>query len=86
MDHVRRHAAVDALPEQLDLDDPEAGRLSEAQTALTNGVLHWGGTIATIFTALLLGRLGLRWVVMLLALGIAGCFTIATTGFASDAR
>ena len=33
--------------------------LSEVQTAFTNGALHWGGTIAAIFTVVLLGRLGL---------------------------
>lgn len=57
--------------------------LSEVQTAFTNGALHWGGTIAAIFTVFLLGRLGLYWVLSLLALGLAGVFTIATTGFAS---
>jgi MFS transporter, AAHS family, 4-hydroxybenzoate transporter len=57
--------------------------LSEVQTAFTNGALHWGGTIAAIFTVFLLGRLGLAWVFTLLALGLAGCFIIATTGFSS---
>lgn len=57
--------------------------LSEQQTAFTNGVLHWGGTIAAILTVFLLGRLGLYWALTLLLLGLAGCFTIATTGFAS---
>jgi AAHS family 4-hydroxybenzoate transporter-like MFS transporter len=60
----------------------EAG-LSERQTALTNGVLHWGGTIAAIATVFLLRRLGLAWALVLLLLGLAGCFTIATTGFSS---
>jgi len=60
----------------------EAG-LSERQTALTNGVLHWGGTIAAIATVFLLRRLGLVWGLILLLLGLAGCFTIATTGFSS---
>jgi MFS transporter, AAHS family, 4-hydroxybenzoate transporter len=59
--------------------------LSEVQTAFTNGALHWGGTIASIFTVLLLGRLGLVWVFTLLALGLVGVTTIATTGFASTA-
>jgi AAHS family 4-hydroxybenzoate transporter-like MFS transporter len=57
--------------------------LSEQQTAFTNGVLHWGGTIAAILTVVLLGRLGLYWALTLLLLGLAGCFTIATTGFSS---
>lgn len=60
----------------------EAG-LSEQQTALTNGILHWGGTIAAIATVFLLRRLGLAWGLVLLLLGLAGCFTIATTGFSS---
>jgi MFS transporter, AAHS family, 4-hydroxybenzoate transporter len=57
--------------------------LSETQTAFTNGVLHWGGTIASICTVVLLGKLGLYWALTLLVLGFAGCVTIATTGFAS---
>jgi len=57
--------------------------LSEVQSAFTNGALHWGGTIAAILTAVVLGRLGLYWVMLLLLLGLAGVFTIATTGFAS---
>jgi AAHS family 4-hydroxybenzoate transporter-like MFS transporter len=57
--------------------------LSEQQTAFTNGVLHWGGTIAAVVTVFALARLGLYWALTLLLLGLAGCFTIATTGFAS---
>jgi MFS transporter, AAHS family, 4-hydroxybenzoate transporter len=57
--------------------------LSDVQTAFTNGTLHWGGTIAAVATVLVLGRLGLAWVMTLLLLGLAGCLTIATTGFAS---
>lgn len=57
--------------------------LSEVQTAFTNGVLHWGGTVAAIFTVFLLGRLGLSWGLTLLLLGFVGCLIIATTGFAS---
>ena len=57
--------------------------LSERQTALTNGVLHWGGTVAAIVTVFVLRRLGLYLALILLLLGLAGCFTIATTGFAS---
>jgi AAHS family 4-hydroxybenzoate transporter-like MFS transporter len=60
----------------------EAG-LSEGQTALTNGMLHWGGTVAAIATVILLRRLGLYLAMILLLLGLAGCFTIATTGFSS---
>jgi AAHS family 4-hydroxybenzoate transporter-like MFS transporter len=57
--------------------------LSEVQTAFTNLALHWGGTIAAVATVLLLGRLGLYWVLALLLSGLVGVFTIATTGFAS---
>jgi AAHS family 4-hydroxybenzoate transporter-like MFS transporter len=46
-------------------------------------VFHWSGAIATIFTAMLLGRLGLLWVLMLLTSGVAALFTLATFGFAS---
>ncbi len=57
--------------------------LSEVQTAFTNLALHWGGTIAALFTAVFLGRLGLYWVLSLLVAGLVGVLTIATTGFAS---
>jgi MFS transporter, AAHS family, 4-hydroxybenzoate transporter len=57
--------------------------LSEVQTAFTNGVLHWGGTIAAVATVFLLGRLGLNWALILLVTGFTGCLIIATTGFAS---
>ncbi|HXC58675.1 MAG TPA: MFS transporter [Steroidobacteraceae bacterium] len=57
--------------------------LSDVQTAFTNGALHWGGTIAAIFTVFLLGRLGLAWALILLVLGFSGCLIIATNGFAS---
>jgi AAHS family 4-hydroxybenzoate transporter-like MFS transporter len=57
--------------------------LSEVQTAFTNLALHWGGTIAALATALLLGRMGLAWILALLVSGLVGVFTIATTGFAS---
>jgi AAHS family 4-hydroxybenzoate transporter-like MFS transporter len=53
------------------------------QTAFTNGVLHWGGTIAAVATVFVLGRLGLNWALLLLATGFAGCLMIATNGFAS---
>jgi MFS transporter, AAHS family, 4-hydroxybenzoate transporter len=59
------------------------GNLSAEQFSLTNSVFHWSGTIATIVTALVLGRLGLLWVLMLLTTGVASLFTIATFGFAS---
>lgn len=59
------------------------GNLSPEQFSLTNSVFHWSGTIAAICTALLLGRLGLRWVAILLAIGIASLTTIATMGFTS---
>lgn len=57
--------------------------LSEVQTAFTNGVLHWGGAVAAVITVFVLGRLGFKWALLLLALGFAGCLIIATTGFAS---
>jgi MFS transporter, AAHS family, 4-hydroxybenzoate transporter len=57
--------------------------LSEVQTALTNGALHWGGAIAGVCTVFLLGRLGLHWAMTLLVAGLIGCFIIATTGFSS---
>jgi MFS transporter, AAHS family, 4-hydroxybenzoate transporter len=57
--------------------------LSDVQTAFTNGALHWGGTIAAVATVFLLGRLGLYWALLLLALGFAGCLIIAMTGFAA---
>ncbi|MET0282776.1 MAG: MFS transporter [Steroidobacteraceae bacterium] len=57
--------------------------LSEVQTAFTNGVMHWGGTIAAICTVFVLGRLGLNWGLLLLVLGFTGCLIIATTGFAN---
>jgi AAHS family 4-hydroxybenzoate transporter-like MFS transporter len=57
--------------------------LSEVLTAFTNATLHWGGTAAAITTVFMLGRLGLNWALILLALGFSGCLIIATTGFAS---
>lgn len=59
------------------------GDLSAQQFSLTNSFFHWSGTIATIFTALLLGRMGLTWVVVLLATGIGSLLTIVTLGFSS---
>jgi MFS transporter, AAHS family, 4-hydroxybenzoate transporter len=57
--------------------------LSPTQFSLTNSVFHWGGTIAAIATALVFGRMGLKWVFVLLAIGMAGLLTIATAGFSS---
>lgn len=57
--------------------------LPEVQTAFINGALHWGGTAAAVVTVFVLGRLGLAWVAILLACGLAGVLTIATQGFAS---
>ena len=59
------------------------GNLSPEQFSLTNSVFHWSGMMATICTALLLGRLGIRWVLVLLLVGMASLLTIATVGFAS---
>ncbi|RYG82557.1 MFS transporter, partial [bacterium] len=59
------------------------GNLSPTQFSLTNSVFHWGGTIAAIATALLLGRLGLRWVLLLLITGMVSLLTIATQGFST---
>ncbi len=59
------------------------GNLSPEQFSITNSVFHWSGAIATIFTALLLGRLGLRWVVVLLTVGLLSLLIIATSGFSS---
>jgi AAHS family 4-hydroxybenzoate transporter-like MFS transporter len=59
------------------------GNLSPTQFSLTNSVFHWGGTIAAVATALVLGRLGLRWVLILLLTGMVSLLTIATQGFAS---
>jgi MFS transporter, AAHS family, 4-hydroxybenzoate transporter len=59
------------------------GNLSPQQFSLTNSFFHWAGTIAAIATALVLGRLGLKWVVVLLTIGLASLLTIATVGFSS---
>lgn len=57
--------------------------LSPTHYSLTNSVFHWGGTIAAIATAIWLGRIGIRWVLVLLAFALAGLFTIATVGFSN---
>ncbi|MEY4760802.1 MAG: hypothetical protein RLZZ200_658 [Pseudomonadota bacterium] len=59
------------------------GNLTPVQFSLTNSFFHWAGAIAAVCTALLLGRLGLRWVLVLLGVGIASLLTIATQGFSS---
>jgi AAHS family 4-hydroxybenzoate transporter-like MFS transporter len=57
--------------------------LSPTQFSLTNSFFHWAGAIAAIATALLLGRMGIRWVLLLLSVGMLSLLTIATQGFAS---
>ncbi len=57
--------------------------LSPTQFSLTNSFFHWGGTIAAIATALVFGRLGIAWILVLLATAMAGLATIATAGFSS---
>jgi AAHS family 4-hydroxybenzoate transporter-like MFS transporter len=59
------------------------GNLSPQQFSLTNSFFHWSGTIATVATALALGRMGLSWVVVLLVAGLGSLLTIATLGFSS---
>lgn len=59
----------------------EDAGLPPPQAARLNGLYHWGGTSAAILTALLLGQLGLKWVLMLLVLGFASVAGIALTGF-----
>jgi AAHS family 4-hydroxybenzoate transporter-like MFS transporter len=59
------------------------GNLSPTQFSLTNSFFHWAGAIAAIATALMLGRLGIRWIMVLLGVGMASLLTIATQGFTS---
>ena len=59
------------------------GNLTPTQFSLTNSFFHWAGAIAAIATALMLGRLGIRWILVLLGVGMASLLTIATQGFAS---
>jgi AAHS family 4-hydroxybenzoate transporter-like MFS transporter len=59
------------------------GHLTPTQFSLTNSFFHWAGAIAAICTALLLGRLGIRWILVLLGVGMASLLTIATQGFAN---
>lgn len=55
--------------------------LTPTQFSLTNSFFHWAGAIAAIATALMLGRLGIRWVLLLLSVGMLSLLTIATQGF-----
>jgi AAHS family 4-hydroxybenzoate transporter-like MFS transporter len=57
------------------------GNLTPTQFSLTNSFFHWAGAIAAITTALMLGRLGIRWVLVLLSVGMLSLLTIATQGF-----
>jgi MFS transporter, AAHS family, 4-hydroxybenzoate transporter len=57
------------------------GNLSPTQFSLTNTVFHWSGAIAAVCTALLLGKLGIRWVLVLISVGMASLVVIATQGF-----
>jgi len=57
------------------------GNLSPTQFSLTNSFFHWAGAIAAIATALMLGRLGIRLIIVLLGVGMASLLTIATQGF-----
>jgi AAHS family 4-hydroxybenzoate transporter-like MFS transporter len=59
------------------------GNLSPLQFSLTNSFFHWAGAIGTVATALVLGRMGLKWVVVLLVAGFCALLTIATLGFSS---
>ena len=59
------------------------GHLSPVQFSLTNSFFHWAGAIAAIATAVFLGRLGIRWVIVLLVVSIASLLTIATQGFSN---
>jgi AAHS family 4-hydroxybenzoate transporter-like MFS transporter len=59
------------------------GNLSPTQFSLTNSFFHWAGAIAAIVTALMLGRLGIRWILVLLGVGMASLLIIATQGFSS---
>ena len=58
-------------------------KLSPTQFSLTNSFFHWAGAIAAIATAVFLGRLGIRWVIVLLVVSIASLLTIATQGFSN---
>jgi MFS transporter, AAHS family, 4-hydroxybenzoate transporter len=59
----------------------EDAGLQPTQSAQINGLYHLSGTAAALCTAVLLGRLGLAWVLILLTLGFAGVAGIAFTGF-----
>lgn len=55
--------------------------LPTVQAAKINALFHLGGTVAALITAVVLGRLGLSWVLGLLALGWIAVASIALTGF-----
>ena len=59
------------------------GNLSPTQFSLTNSFFHWAGAIAAISTAIMLGRMGIRWIIVLLGVGMASLLTIATQGFSN---
>ncbi len=59
------------------------GNLSPTQFSLTNSFFHWAGAIAAIATAIMLGRMGIRWIIVLLGVGMASLLTIATQGFSN---
>jgi AAHS family 4-hydroxybenzoate transporter-like MFS transporter len=59
------------------------GNLSPTQFSLTNSFFHWAGAIAAIATAIMLGRIGIRWIMVLLGVGMASLLTIATQGFSN---
>jgi AAHS family 4-hydroxybenzoate transporter-like MFS transporter len=59
----------------------EDAGLKPTQSAQINGLYHLSGTAAALATAVLLGRLGLAWVLTLLVIGCAGVAGIALTGF-----
>lgn len=59
----------------------EDAGLPPTQSAQINGLYHLSGTAAALCTAVLLGRLGLVWVLMLLTIGFVSVAGIALTGF-----
>ena len=59
----------------------EDAGIAPVQSAKINGLYHLSGTAAALFTAALLGKLGLAWVVTLLIVGFAAVTGIALTGF-----
>lgn len=59
----------------------EDAGIPPTRSAQINGLYHLSGTAAALATAVLLGRLGLVWVLTLLAIGFASVTAIALTGF-----